>query len=250
MRRLPLPMVLLPLALAAAAAGCGGVSAAVAKDLGPAERRSIPPGPTRLQLHFDAGEVTIVGAAGRTVALQRRATDDARLSEEVRGDTLHVQAHCPGGMGHRGCRAEYRLDVPRSFAVTVTGDAADVRLRDLAGALEVRSEAGDVRVEGAGGLARLATEAGDVHATGLRGAQVAASTDAGTVRLGFERAPELVSASTDAGDVDVALPAGPDVYDVAATTDVGDVDVDVPTGRGTGHRVEARTASGSVRVHR
>jgi len=53
MRRLPL-LLLLPLTLAVA--GCGGL-VAVAKELGPTERRNFAPGPTRLRLHLDVGEV-------------------------------------------------------------------------------------------------------------------------------------------------------------------------------------------------
>jgi hypothetical protein len=88
-----------------------------------------------------------------------------------------------------------------------------------------------------------------VEATGLRGATVDASTQAGAVRLGFERVPELVRASSEAGDVDVTLPAGLVVYEVDASANVGAVEVEVPTGRGTGHRVEVRTDVGRVRVH-
>ena len=243
MRRL---LLLLPFALAVA--GCGGVAAAT-RELGPTERRSFAPGPTRLQLHLDVGQATVVGTADPAVTRERRMTDDVRVTEEVRGDTLHVRAHCPDGVRHRGCRADYTLRVPRAFAVTASGDAADLRVRGLAGALDVRSDAGDVRVDGADGRAVLATDAGTVDATGLRGATVEASTQAGAVRLGFERVPALVRASSEAGDVDVTLPAGPVAYEVDASADVGAVDVEVPTGRGTGHRVEARTDVGRVRVH-
>lgn len=150
-----------------------------------------------------------------------------QLTQEVRGDTLHVVATCQDDDDR--CDTELVLTVPATSAVQA----------DLG--------AGNVDVTGLSGTLDLTTGAGNVAGTGLVAAPVTAKTPAGNVDLAFAAAPPTVDAEATAGNVTVRLPVGP-VYEVDATSTAGTERVEVPDTPGAEHTISARSSAGNVSV--
>ncbi|TCK24676.1 DUF4097 family beta strand repeat-containing protein [Pseudonocardia endophytica] len=149
------------------------------------------------------------------------------LTQEVRGDTLHVVADCPDGSDD--CNVELVITVPAATAVKA----------DLG--------AGNVAVTGLTGEQELSSGAGNVGGVNLGAAPVKATTPAGNVDLSFAAAPPTVDAQSSAGNVTVRVPTGP-VYEVDTGSTVGNVRVEVPDTPGADHRISARSSAGNVSV--
>lgn len=151
------------------------------------------------------------------------------------------------------------LDVPRGVRLVVSTQSADVEVRDITGAVEIRSTTGDLMVAGISGRVIVETLSGDIDATGtsallrattmsgdmqlrdVRG-EVEVHTTSGDISVNGERLTRVTVASIS-GDVEL----GGDFADDArlrVTTHNGDVTVHVPSNvRG---RLEVSTQNGDL----
>jgi hypothetical protein len=181
-------------------------------------------GPVRaVEIELDAGEVTVRGS-GRSDARVRRTVRRGlrrpRISEAVDGGVLRLRV--TSGI------VRYEVDVPRGAAVVVRGDTASATVIGVAGFVELQAEAGSIEGRALGGSA------------------VRATTAAGSIRLSFDRPPDLVDARTDQGSVDLALPVGS--YDVDVSCSRGQGRIGVPTTPGARCHVRAHSSAGPVRI--
>ena len=181
-------------------------------------------GPVRaVEIDLDAGEVTVRGS-GRSDARVRRTVRRGlrrpRITEAVDDGVLRLRVS--SGI------VQYEIDVPRSAAVVVRGDAASATVIGVAGFVEVQAEAGSIEGRALGGSA------------------VRATTSAGSIRLSFDRPPDRVVARTDRGSVDLTLPAG--AYDVDVSCTRGQGRIGVPVTPGARCHVRAHSSSGPVRI--
>jgi hypothetical protein len=143
-------------------------------------------GPVReVEVAVAAGQVTIRGSA-RGDARVRRTTRHSfrkpRVAELVDDGVLRLEA--PTGVVH------YEVDVPEGAAVVVRGEAASTTVINVTGPVELNASTG--MLEGRGLSCRA----------------VRAVTRAGSIRLAFDRAPDLVEAATQRGSVELVLPDG------------------------------------------
>jgi hypothetical protein len=139
----------------------------------------------RVEVAVAAGEVTVRGSARRDARVRRTTRHTfrrPRFSEAVDDGILRLEA--PTGV------VQYEVDVPEGATVTVRGDAASATVINVTGAVELRATAGTL------------------EGRGLSGSAVHAVTGEGSIRLAFDRAPELVEAATRTGSVELVLPAG------------------------------------------
>lgn len=232
-------LVLLPV-LAVLLAGCGGVTLTTdtGSDPGGSSAEATSERGTnrhdgavgRVEVVSDAGDVTLrPGPAGTaTVDHETRWTGPRpELTQELVGDVLRINAHCPEP-GER-CETRLTLTVPAAAASSVDLGAGDVLVEDVTGAHELR------------------TAGGDVTGSGLAGPRVSAASSAGDVALSFAAPPAAVVAESTAGDVDVVVPIGP-VYRVDAGTTVGSVEVGVADDPGADATISAHSTAGDVRV--
>jgi len=226
------PRTRVPAAVAALAvsglllAGCGA-------SLGPSESERGTErfgAVSRVEVEARAGTIQVRPGPDGSSQVDRflKWNGDAKpqLTQEVRGDVLHVVATCPND---NQCSAELVLTVPAASAVRA----------DLG--------AGNVAVTGLSGAQDLSSSAGNVAGTGLGAAPVVAKTPAGNVDLTFAAAPPTVDADSSAGNVTVRLPVGP-VYDVDATSSAGNARVEVAATPGAEHRIKAHSSAGNVSV--
>ncbi|MBK9755264.1 MAG: hypothetical protein IPO88_17515 [Nannocystis sp.] len=188
----------------------------------------VPPTVQRIEIVVDAGSLTLLGGpAGSRVVVTRSARafpQSRRLYDEVRGDTLRVEANCGGAPG---CRVDHELRVPPGVAVTVQLGDGDVELQDVAGPLDI------------------AVALGKVTGSGLRGSVVEVHTEGGAIDLGFAAAPQRLVANAAAGDVSLRVPAGRyrcDVDPAIAAT------LEVACDAGASATIAASTGVGKLRV--
>jgi hypothetical protein len=131
------------------------------------------------------GEVTIRGS-GRSDARVRRTVRHGlrrpRITELVDDGVLRLRV--PTGV------VLYEIDVPASAAVHVEGDSATTTVIGVGGPVQLRAASGSL--EGRALVART------VHAV----------TTIGSIRLAFDRSPEVIDVTTRRGTVELVLPEG------------------------------------------
>ena len=177
-------------------------------------------GPVRaVEITLGKGEVIVRGGDRRDARVRRRMRHGLRapkISEHVDEGVLRLEVS--SGI------VQYEVDVPAGASVLVRGSTVSATVVGMAGPVELRP--------GTGSIEGRALSAGRVWAT----------TAAGSIRLSFDRAPDVVDVTTRQGSVDLALPDGP--YDV----DAGDADVGVRCAAGAKRRVRARSTHGPVHI--
>jgi hypothetical protein len=189
-------------------------------------------GITTIDVSTDRGSVRVVASDRDDISLHGSISDGlggTDLSARVRGSRLQVDGSCAFPVAY-WCTASYTLRVPRDVKVVLW------------------SGSGDVSVTGVSGVVELSSQHGDLDATRLRSARVHASTDHGSVRLGFLTAPRAVDASSTHGDVAVVVPRESGPYRVHASTDHGDLNTDVRTDPAAERVIELWSAHGDVTV--
>ena len=108
------------------------------------------------------------------------------------------------------------------------------------------SGSGDVTVTGATGDVDLTSHHGSIAATRLRSQYARASSDHGSIRLGFATAPMQVVASASHGDATVVVPRTGEAYRVDLSSDHGSTDAAVRTDPTARRTIELSSQHGDV----
>jgi Toastrack DUF4097 len=189
-------------------------------------------GISRIDVSIDRGSVRVVARDRDDIELRAYVSDglgDTDHDERVRGNRLLIDGDCTFPIAY-WCTASYTLLVPR-----------DVKL-------VVWSGSGDVTVTGTTADVDLTTEHGDVDASRLRGATARASTDDGSIRLGFAAPPMQVEASSADGDVTVVVPRAGVAYALDLSSDDGATSGEVRTDPTVRRSVRLSSEDGDVTV--
>jgi hypothetical protein len=244
------------------ATGCGvGVHfASYRHTVTPADVRVTGPVQT-LDVEANDGHVVVTSGGGDAVTVHRVV--------HYESGTPHPGQQLTGGRltftnGCSRCSVDYDLTVPATVAVRVRTDSgrinvkgvasADARsdsgavtVRHVTGAASARSDSGRITLQDVGGALAARSDSGSIRATELRSPTTTASTDSGSVRLGFTATPTNVRATSDSGSLHLGVPAaGP--YNVDVHTDSGGKHIKVPTASFAQSKLYLRTDSGSVNV--
>jgi hypothetical protein len=143
-------------------------------------------GPVRaLDVAVSTGEVTVRGTGRRDARVRRvmrHGLRRPRIEELVEDGVLKLRV--PSGV------VLYEIDVPASAAVHVEGDSATTT------------------VIGVGGPVQLRAAAGSLEGRALVTPTVHAVTTVGSIRLVFDRAPDVIDVTTRKGSVELVLPDG------------------------------------------
>jgi len=205
------------------------------------------PGPIdEVVVRSDGGDVELVPARGRGVAVRetrRYLFKQPTLERDVEDGVLTLEARCEASLVT--CVTDLRVSVPAGATLTLDADSGDVDARGIdVGEARLQSDSGDMRIElrGRQRLVRAQTDSGDIDVAAADARTVDARTDSGDVVVTTRRTRD-VEAHTDSGDVVVAASALP--RRILGATDSGDVRVVVPRGE---YAVVARTDSGDVDI--
>ncbi|MEV4433199.1 DUF4097 family beta strand repeat-containing protein [Streptomyces sp. NPDC049585] len=226
-------------------AGCGSVD----PDDAALQERVFSVAGRELTVDSDNSALELVPTDARQVKVTRwfrgwALGGAARVSWDVRGDTLRLRMHCTGITVR--CAARHRIEVPRALAVTVRSTNGPVGARGFAGHLAVRTTNGAVRVREASGALALRTTNGTIEAKAVGSPTISAASRNGAIRISTDRVPDRVETRNGNGSTRIALPRAP--YKVDAGSRNGSVTVGVPRDGASAHAVTARGGNGDVEV--
>ncbi|WUD75564.1 DUF4097 domain-containing protein [Streptomyces sp. NBC_00510] len=170
--------------------------------------------------------------------------DTPKATWSMHGHTLTFRTKCQGAV--QDCSVRHEVLVPRGVRLTVVNGDGSVEASGFSTPLELTTGDGSVVVRNVTGPLRLSSGDGRIDAGGIRSREVSAHTSDGSVKLAFDKVPDLVEATTGDGRVSVVLPH--QSYKVSARSGDGHVSVDVPRDDTSGHVVTVRTGDGSVSV--
>ncbi|MEV0197958.1 DUF4097 family beta strand repeat-containing protein [Nonomuraea sp. NPDC050691] len=219
------------LASAALLTGCGLQSLA-----GPTNQDTVDYQVTdkvaRLQVKSGAGDVAITeydGSAVRVTETLQWRESKPKTTHKVEGDTLMLTYTCDDGRSSwRSCHVNYKVEVPKSLAVTVKNGSGDITLRSLTGATEV------------------STGSGDVDGTGLAAKSTIAEAGSGGIELKYVTAPDSVQVDAGSGDIGLRVPDGS--YAVTVKTGSGDEAISVKDDDASPHKLTLEAGSGDITV--
>ncbi|MGN9912569.1 hypothetical protein ACTMTJ_34030 [Phytohabitans sp. LJ34] len=216
-------------ALAAVAlAGCDTTALKVAEDL---KTYDVPATVTTVELTGGSGSVEVAAVDGPHRVRERHVYADLPplTSHRVEGGTLFlVDQGCGKAADADGrCSTHYRIEVPRTLAVTVKVRTAPVTVTGMTGALDITTDVGAIR------------------GTGLAG-KTKATTSVGAVELRYAAAPPAVDVTNDVGATQVFLPAQGE-YRIDAKTAAGPA-VNLPSLPKAKSAITLRSSTGAITV--
>jgi hypothetical protein len=204
-----------------------------------------------IEIRGGSGDIAVVGSDRTDIRLttkeQRSVFGRPRVDVAYRAGQLRLNGHCSAFEllgSDAGCRASFRLEVPRDATVHLVTRSGDVFAEDLRHDADLQTSSGDVAAFDVLGTLRLHASSGDVHAESSSG-DIDATTQSGDVDVRASN-PVRVRAETSSGDVHVRVPDR--TYAVAAHTDSGDEHVEVREDARAPRRLDARTSSGDVHI--
>jgi hypothetical protein len=207
-------------------------------------------GLTTLVVDNSTGPVRVVGVREadevRVTARVSRGWRRTGYGQLVEGDRLVLDATCPV-FPSEFCRVRYTVEVPADMDVVVDADGW-LRASGLDGDVDLSTDSGSIEVERLSGDVRMYSDAGRVRGERLTGSGVEAGSDAGSVRLSFDEAPDQVVADSDAGSVEVVVPYDGEPYRVTADSDAGSTTTDVDQARDATRSIVATSDAGSTTV--
>jgi hypothetical protein len=212
------------------------------------QTRTLSAAPT-IVVHTGTGDVRIVAADRTDVRLTTKEKRSIWGGGHVRvsGDAadLRLKDRCDGfPVVDDPCGVDSILEVPRATSVRVVTGTGDLQAENLQGSAELRAGTGDLRAVGVSGPLRLSSETGDVHVEGPS-PDVVARTSTGDIRVEARR-PGTVQAQADTGDIHISVPDL--TYAVDSQTGTGDENVDVRRDDASPRKLRAHTDTGDVHL--
>jgi putative adhesin len=212
------------------------------------QTRTLAAAPT-IVVHTGTGDVRVVAADRTDVRLTTKEKRSIWGGGRVRvsGDAadLRLKDHCDGfPLADYRCGVDSVLEVPRATSVRVITGTGDLRTENLDGSVDLKAGTGDLRVIGARGPLRLDTDTGDVHVESPS-SDIVARTSTGDIRVEAST-PGTVQTQADTGDIHISVPDL--TYAVDVQTDTGDDNIDVRRDDASPRKVRAHTQTGDVHL--
>lgn len=204
----------------------------------------------QVAIDLSSGSLEVVAADVEEITVTATVSDGFRATgaeQEVVDDRLVLTGTCPLYLSDF-CAVHYIVEVPPSVGVTATVDEGPIRVVGVSGVVDLSSDDSGMEIVGVSGPLTVHSANGSLTGEDLRSASVEASTDNGSVDLGFAAPPETVLATSDNGSVEVRLPEVAGDYRVEAGTDNGETRIEVPTDPAAGRVVVLRSDNGDLRV--
>lgn len=242
-----------------------------------AEQHFTTPGPVRLEVKVEAGEVRVATVDGdeSSVTLEgsQKLIDATRV--DLVGDGLVIEQRRRSFLGRFGYFEEplhVHARVPHRSRVGIGSVSGGVTLDGTFGGLERSLESGDARVTGevdgdasvkvVRGDVRLPRLAGDLTVRTVSGDAAAESVDgsvslksvSGDVHVGSLR-EGMATVRSVSGDIELGIPSGTS-FDVDAVSGLGDVSSEVPLSDTPGTDpsptvvIRSRSVRGDFRIFR
>lgn len=189
---------------------------------------------TGVTVDSGGGDIDVVAGDGNAVSvtenLKYKSGHKPDTEHFVRDGNLHlkVTTDCGSSLGSADCTVNYRVEVPRSVAVSLHTGGGAVHLDGVSGGVDATTGGGEVKAE-------------DIAAPHL-----SASSGGGSINLTWSKAPDDVDVNAKGGNVTLHVPDSG--YQVNASTTMGSKKVEVKTDPSSERHIKARTFAGDVKV--
>jgi hypothetical protein len=207
-------------------------------------------GVAEIDVRLESGSVDIVAADVEEITVRARISDGLRRTghdERLVDGRLVLEGTCPIFLS-TFCAVHYDVQVPRDLDVVAHLDSGRLEVVGVHGSVEAASDNGSVAVTDVVGDIAIHSDNGSLEGEGLDAETVTASSDNGSIDLGFAEAPTTVTAESDNGSVELRLPEVAGGYLVDMDTDNGSTDLGVATDPGSTRRITATSDNGAIRV--
>jgi hypothetical protein len=220
--------------------------------------RTVQTKTSALEIDLYEGNLTVRANADPTdtsVTIAREvrwATDAPKITEEWRGEKLHISVSgCPSfGLISTPvtCEADYTLSVPQSVMISAKTDGGTIDIKGLKGDVNVAIGSGNINLEDiTSSLIMARADSGSIKARGIEVTQFITSVDAGTIDAQFVTIAPNVQARADSGSIKLIVPAG-QAYNVKGNSDSGNRKILVDQSPRSPYSIEASTDSGDVTI--
>ncbi len=210
-----------------------------------------------VRVENDSGALKIRSGGGQAVVRQDFSYRWNKPGDayRVEGDTLVLAGcgdHCevdydvtvPAGVPVTGRVDSGAVDIAGVSTVDIKVDSGRVEVRDVPGTVKVKADSGRVELKNIGQDVDIQASSGAIKGERL-GGNVKADANSGRIELELVKGAD-VTARTDSGSIEVKVPSGD--YNVTGTTDSGSRDIDVNQSGSAQHKLDLTTDSGSVSV--
>lgn len=223
--------------------GCGGSAAVHA-------RTSFDLSGTRLVIDVDSSALRLMPGRGPEIGVQRwlsgTAAKPGHSSWTLTGDTLRLSIDCTGLV--LSCGSRFQVALPPGVSVVVHSGSGTVSASGLPGTLVIDGGGGAVQLSDLSGPLQIGTGSGDVTAWDIRSPIVRATTNQGSVDIGFAAAPRLVDVSCGSGNATARVPTAGHRYQVLVSSGTGAARSRVPDDSQSGSIVRVTSGQGSAQV--
>jgi hypothetical protein len=205
---------------------------------------------TRLVIDVGSSDLRLVPGSGPGLQVQRwlsgTAAKPGHSSWTLTGDTLRLSIDCTGLVFH--CGSTFQVAVPSAVSVVAhSGDNNDT-VSGLSGSVVIDGGAGQVQLTGTSGPLQVSTGSGNITASAIRSPVVHATSNQGSVDIGFAAAPRLADLSSTDGNATARVPAAGHRYHVVVTTSSGTTRSKVPDDPQSSNTVRVSSNNGNATV--
>jgi hypothetical protein len=205
---------------------------------------------TRLVIDDSTSDLRLIPGSGSGIQVRRwlsgTAAKPGHSSWTLNGDTLRLGMDCSGLVFHCGSRIQ--VAVPPDVPVLVHSASGNDTVSGLSGSVTIDGGTGTVQLSDTSGPVQVSTGSGNITASAIRSPTVRATSNQGSVDIGFAAAPQLADLSCMAGNATVRVPVAGHRYHVVVTSGTGTTQSKVPDDRQSSSIVRVSSGNGNATV--
>jgi hypothetical protein len=202
---------------------------------------------TRLVIDTES-DLRLMPGSGPGIQVQRwlsgTPAKPGHSSWTLAGDTLRLSIDCTGLVFH--CGSRFQVAVPPHVSVVVHSGDNNVIVSGLSGGVVIDGGAGTVQLTGTSGPLQISTGSGNITASAIRSLVVDATSNQGSVDIGFEAPPERVDIATTDGNATARVPVTGHQYHVIVTGGTGAGHSKVPDAPRSSSVVQVSSGNGNA----
>jgi hypothetical protein len=205
---------------------------------------------SRLVIDVGGSALRLVTGNGPGVGVRRwvsgTAAKPGHASWTLAGDTLRLSIDCTGLVF--SCGSRFQVAVPPGVGVVVHSGSGQDTVSGLSGSVVIDGSGGQVRLSDVSGPLQVSTGSGDITASGLRSAAVRATSNQGSVDIGFAAAPQSVEITCGTGNAAARVPLAGHQYRVLVSSGTGAARSKVPDDPASTRLVQVSSSQGTATV--
>jgi hypothetical protein len=204
---------------------------------------------TRLVIDTES-DLRLIPGSGPGIQVQRWLSGTparpGHSSWTLAGDTLRLSIDCTGLVFH--CGSRFQVAVPPHLSVVVHSGDNNVTVSGLTGGVVIDGGAGTVQLTGTSGPLQVSTDSGNITASAIRSLVVDATSNQGSVDIGFAAPSERVDITTTDGNATARVPVTGHQYHVIVTGSTGPGHSKVPHDPRSTSVVQVTSGNGNATV--